>query len=77
MLIKTRNNSACVWFTLSHETSRISPRFMKELTKVVNAMKFHAATYWGLDEEASHSIKITKIDITVDMKGAFMAAKGH
>ena len=53
MLVSARHKSAYVWFTLNHETSRLTPRFMKELTKVVNAMKLHAGTYWGLDEEAS------------------------
>ena len=76
ILITARRAGTYVWFTLNHETSRVNPRTMLELTKVVNAMKSHAGVYWGLDKEESDLFEITKVDVAVDTKGSFMPKKG-
>ena len=77
MLVSDRGTNTYIWFTLSPETSRLTPRTINEFTKVVNAMKLHAGSLWGLDKEESSHFEITKIDIAVDMKGAFMTSKGN
>ena len=49
---------------------------MIELTKVLGAMRLHASAFWCLDKEESDLFEITKIDVAVDMKRAFMPRKG-
>lgn len=75
-MVRVRRSHTYFWFTLNHETSRVNPRTMIELTKVLNAMKLHATSYWGLENEECDLFEITKIDVAVDLKGSFMPSKG-
>ena len=77
ILVTVRPTGTYIWFTLNHETSRVNPRTMIELTKVVNAMKLHAGAYWCLDKEESDRFEISKVDVAVDMKGSFIPSKGN
>ena len=61
-----------IWFTLNTETSRLTPRTMKELTKIVYAIRLHATALWGVDKDDSIRFEISKIDVAIDMKGSFM-----
>ena len=76
-MVHSRTAGTYVWFTLNHETSRVNPRTMLELTKAVNAMRLHAASYWNFEKEECDVFEITKIDVAVDLKGAFMPSKGQ
>ena len=75
MLISARAESIYIWFTLNPETARISPRTMNELSKVLGSIRLHARSHWGLDPEQCQSFELTKVDVAVDYKGAFMKNK--
>lgn len=72
MLITTRSGVTFLWFTLNTETSRLTPRTMNELNKVLQEIRLHARTFWRCGEVKSSWFELTKIDVACDLKGAFL-----
>ena len=72
LLILTRGKSTYIWVSLNPETSRLTPRTMSELKAVVQAIQWHANTFWGIDGEADQQFELSKIDIAVDLGGSFI-----
>jgi len=73
LLITTRRGKTYFWITFNPETARITCRTMTEMTKVLLAVKSHGESFWGFDDEKANKIKITKVDIAADLKGAFIS----
>ena len=70
--ISVRKKVAYGWFTLTPETSVVTPRTMSRLEKIIEIVQEHAEEYWDYDEEDSLDICMTKCDIAVDLRGAFL-----
>ena len=56
MLIITRRKETYIWFTLNPETTRLTPRTMTELMKVVAAVKLHGEAFWGFGDEKCEQV---------------------
>ena len=74
VLISSRNSNTYMWITLKPETALISPRTVIRLQKVVRAIKAHAMVYWDYPDVVDSPITLSKVDLAVDLSGAFLSA---
>ena len=72
MLVHTRGQGAILWFTLTPESARLTPRTIQQLRNVLEAIKRWAQYSWRLDEEQVDAIALTKVDVAADFKGSFL-----
>ena len=61
-----------MWFTLTPESARLTPRTIQQLRNVLEVIKRRAEYSWRLDEEKVDAIALTKVDVAVDFKGSFL-----
>jgi len=73
LLLTNRRGHTYIWITFSPETAHITCRTMTEMMKVLLAVKLHGESYWGFRNDDVNQVKITKIDIAADLKGAFIS----
>ena len=45
---------------------------MTQLLQTQASLRNHAKTFWGCSEQVAQQIKLSKIDVAVDMKGSFI-----
>ena len=72
ILFINRGQETYIWFTLNPEFSRLTPRTLYLLMLIVKTIRFHAGVFWSFEDEELNSIELTKVDVAVDMKGAFI-----
>lgn len=77
ILLKSIKSGIRIWITLNPETTRLTPRTMTEIKKVVTAVEEHADTFWCLSDDSCSHAEITKIDVAVDLQGAFVPDGKH
>ena len=75
-LISERGNETFMWLTLYPETTQLTPWTMTQLIHTHSAICNHAYQFWGCSKEVSVSIEPSKIDVAVDLQGAFIPEEG-
>ena len=50
----------------------MTPRTMTQLTKIVEVIETHASVCWEYNDEELEEIEMTKCDVAVDLRGAFL-----
>ena len=61
--------------TLNPETAQLTPRTVTQITQIVAIVKDHAVRFWNKTNEEANEIKLSKIDVSVDLKGSFLPSK--
>ena len=62
--ITNRDKTTYAWITLKPETSRLNPRMLTELMKIVKVIKDHLMVTWDLGDDELDDIRMTKLDVT-------------
>ena len=71
-LVLSRKDVCYIWFTISHDSSVVTPRTMQQLHEACKTVQDHAGAFWGYEQEAIDAIRLTKIDTASDHLGSFI-----
>ncbi len=72
LYVHSHQNVTYIWMTLSAETHELDSMMICRINKVLEAIKKFALCFWRTTEEDVSNFEITKLDITKDLKGAFL-----
>ena len=72
ILVQARGNQAVLWITFTADSNRLDPRTMFQLRQLQAAVVEHAQLEWGLSEEQAKEVRLNKIDVALDLAGAFL-----
>ena len=61
-----------LWVTINPETSRVTPRTISEIKRVLEEIQWHARTFWNIDRDGNGDIELVKLDVANDLKGSFL-----
>jgi hypothetical protein len=73
LLFTERGGSTYLWITYTYETAVLDGMVLQDKSKIVRAVQEHAREFWQADDEAVEAIIPTKIDVTKDIVGSFLA----
>ena len=76
IMISARKDKTYLWLTLTSETSKMTDKFVEQLTLVVFAIRQIARELWKFNRTQLNDICLNKIDFAIDSKGAFIPKEG-
>lgn len=76
-LLATQRPQGCyIWVTLTPETNSLTPRTLSQIMLVVKCASEHARVNLCLDVENKNKIKLSKLDVALDLQGSFIPRRG-
>ena len=72
ILVQARGKQTVLWITFTADTNKIDCRTMSQLSELRAAVMEHAQFEWGLSEDQANEVRLNKIDVALDMAGAFL-----
>ena len=72
ILVQTRVQQTYLWITFNSETSRLDEWSIFSLRQVLATVMTHADLALGLSEQKIKEICFSKIDLALDLAGAFI-----
>ena len=63
---------AYLWITIDPSTALLTPRTIKRCKEILEVIQTHAEENWDYEDTELESIELIKLDVAVDLKGAFL-----